>query len=121
MTTVSVRAPAKVNLTLHITGQREDGYHLLDSLVVFAPVHDRLIIQDGNILSLTVEGPEAAGVPADMKNLALRAAELRPTHEPGVTLEHDLVVVGELRLRVHSLLLPERRLLLLRTFTVVIN
>lgn len=76
MTTVSVRAPAKVNLTLHITGQREDGYHLLDSLVVFAPVHDRLIIQDGNILSLTVEGPEAAGVPADMKNLALRAAEL---------------------------------------------
>ena len=73
MTAVSVRAPAKVNLTLHITGQRDDGYHLLDSLLVaFAPVHDRLIIQDGNTLSLTVEGPEAAGVPADMKNLALR-------------------------------------------------
>ncbi len=76
MTTVEVFAPAKVNLTLHITGQRDDGYHLLDSLVVFAPVRDRLIIQDGNTLSLTVEGPEAAGVPADMNNLALRAAEI---------------------------------------------
>ncbi len=76
MTTVRVNAPAKINLTLHITGQREDGYHLLDSLVVFAPVHDRMIIQDANILSLTVEGAEAKGVPADMKNLALQAAAL---------------------------------------------
>lgn len=76
MTTVSVLAPAKVNLTLHITGQRDDGYHLLDSLVAFAPVRDRLIIQDGNTLSLTVEGPEEEGVPADMSNLALRAAEI---------------------------------------------
>ena len=76
MTTVEVFAPAKVNLTLHITGQRDDGYHLIDSLVVFGPVRDRLIIQDGKMLSLTVEGPEAAGVPADMSNLALRAAEI---------------------------------------------
>lgn len=76
MTTVEVFAPAKINLTLHITGQREDGYHLIDSLVVFAPVRDRLVIRDGNILSLTVEGPEAAGVPADMNNLALQAAEI---------------------------------------------
>jgi 4-diphosphocytidyl-2-C-methyl-D-erythritol kinase len=76
MTRVSVLAPAKVNLTLHVTGQREDGYHLLDSLVAFAPVGDRLSIVDANTLSLTVEGPEAAGVPSDMKNLALRAAAL---------------------------------------------
>ncbi|MEM7752132.1 MAG: 4-(cytidine 5'-diphospho)-2-C-methyl-D-erythritol kinase [Pseudomonadota bacterium] len=76
MTTVEVFAPAKVNLTLHITGQRDDGYHLLDSLVVFAPARDRLVIQDGSTLSLTVEGPEAEGVPADMSNLALKAAEM---------------------------------------------
>ena len=35
-------APAKVNLTLHVTGRRPDGYHLLDSLVVFPAVGDRL-------------------------------------------------------------------------------
>lgn len=74
MTTVRVFAPAKINLTLHVTGRRDDGYHLLDTLVAFAPVGDRLTIQPGNILSLTVEGPETAGVPADMDNIALRAA-----------------------------------------------
>ena len=35
-------APAKVNLALHVTGRRADGYHLLDSLVVFPRVGDRL-------------------------------------------------------------------------------
>ena len=84
--TVEVFAPAKVNLTLHITGQRDDGYHLLDSLVVFAPVSDRLIIQEGNTLSLTVEGPERAGVPADMKNLALRAAKILAEEGEGLSL-----------------------------------
>ena len=74
--TASVVAPAKVNLTLHVTGRRDDGYHLIDSLVTFAPICDRLTVQDGNTLSLTVEGPESAGVPADMKNLALQAAEI---------------------------------------------
>ncbi|WP_425093157.1 4-(cytidine 5'-diphospho)-2-C-methyl-D-erythritol kinase [Tropicimonas sp. S265A] len=76
MKRVSVLAPAKVNLTLHVTGRRGDGYHLLDSLVAFAPVGDQLQIAAGNVLSLTIEGPEADGVPADMDNLALRAAAL---------------------------------------------
>ncbi|WP_298839325.1 4-(cytidine 5'-diphospho)-2-C-methyl-D-erythritol kinase [uncultured Roseobacter sp.] len=73
---VSVFAPAKVNLTLHVTGQRDDGYHFLDSLVAFADVGDRLFIQQGNTPSLTTEGPEARDVPADMDNLILRAAGL---------------------------------------------
>ncbi len=76
MTTVSVFAPAKVNLALHVTGQREDGYHLIDSLVAFASVGDRIDVTAGNTLSLTVEGPEAGGVPTDMDNLALKAAAL---------------------------------------------
>ena len=42
MTAVEAFAPAKINLTLHVTGQRGDGYHLLDSLVVFADVGDRV-------------------------------------------------------------------------------
>ena len=35
-------APAKVNVTLRVTGRREDGYHLLDSVVVFTDFGDRL-------------------------------------------------------------------------------
>ena len=75
-TTVSVFAPAKINLALHVTGQRDDGYHLLDSLVAFATVGDRLRITHGSKLSLAVEGPEAGGVPATSANLAMRAAAL---------------------------------------------
>jgi 4-diphosphocytidyl-2-C-methyl-D-erythritol kinase len=90
MTTVDVFAPAKVNLTLHVTGQRDDGYHLLDSLVTFASVGDRINIVPGNALSLTVEGPEASGVPADMDNLALRAAALIQDEGAALVLEKNL-------------------------------
>jgi len=74
--TVKVFAPAKVNLTLHVTGQRDDGFHLIDSLVAFGPARDRLTIRSANALSLTVKGPEAAGVPTDASNLVMRAAAI---------------------------------------------
>ena len=67
---------AKVNLTLHCTGQRADGYHLLDSLVVRAGVGDRLCVAAADDLTLTVSGPRAEGVPTDVRNLVLRAAEM---------------------------------------------
>lgn len=73
---VRIFAPAKINLALHVSGQRADGYHLLDSLVAFAPVGDVLTMSRADGLSLTVDGPEGAGLPADMDNLALRAAAL---------------------------------------------
>lgn len=69
-------APAKVNLTLHVTGQRKDGYHLLDSLVVFADVGDRVTVMAADDTSLEVSGPMAAGVPTDGSNLVLKAAAL---------------------------------------------
>lgn len=69
-------APAKVNLTLHVTGQRADGYHLLDSLVVFANVGDRITALPADKLSLTIDGPRTAGLAADADNLVLRAARL---------------------------------------------
>lgn len=75
MTTAEGFAPAKVNLTLHVTGQRADGYHLLDSLVVFADLGDRLWYEPGPRLSLEVTGPFSQGVPADARNLVWRAAE----------------------------------------------
>lgn len=69
-------APAKVNLTLHVTGQRADGYHLLDSLVVFAEVGDLITALPADKLSLMIDGPRAAGLAADADNLVLRAARL---------------------------------------------
>jgi 4-diphosphocytidyl-2-C-methyl-D-erythritol kinase len=72
----SETARAKVNLTLHVTGRRADGYHLLDSLVVFAATGDRLRATPDGTLRLAVEGPFAPGVPADATNLVLRAATL---------------------------------------------
>ena len=67
-------APAKVNLTLHVTGKREDGYHLLDSLVVFAGVGDKIEVSLSNDLTLSVEGPFKAGVPTDDSNIIIKAA-----------------------------------------------
>ncbi|WP_408629777.1 4-(cytidine 5'-diphospho)-2-C-methyl-D-erythritol kinase [Aliiroseovarius salicola] len=69
-------APAKVNLTLHVTGQRKDGYHLLDSLVVFADVGDRITVRPNDANRLEVIGPKAAGVPTDGSNLVCKAADL---------------------------------------------
>lgn len=69
-------APAKVNLALHVMGQRADGYHLLDSLVVFAKAGDWVSAQTAPTLSLRVIGPKAMGVPCDATNLVLKAAYL---------------------------------------------
>ncbi|KIC40078.1 4-diphosphocytidyl-2C-methyl-D-erythritol kinase [Ruegeria sp. ANG-R] len=68
-------APAKINLTLHVTGQRDDGYHLLDSLVAFADVGDRLNLAAGPALSLSVTGEFSDGVPTDHRNLVWQAAQ----------------------------------------------
>lgn len=82
---VTERAPAKVNLTLHVTGRREDGYHLLDSLVAFATTWDRVTVAPAPVSALRVTGPRAAGVPEGPENLVLRAAALM-----GVTVEITL-------------------------------
>jgi 4-diphosphocytidyl-2-C-methyl-D-erythritol kinase len=68
-----------VNLTLHVTGQRKDGYHLLDSLVVFADVGDRVSVRAAEEMSLDMTGPMAEGVPTDATNLVWRAAALFQT------------------------------------------
>jgi 4-diphosphocytidyl-2-C-methyl-D-erythritol kinase len=79
-------APAKVNLTLAVLGRRADGYHLLDSLVVFADIADRLTLTPASVLSLKVRGEtaEQAGPPGD--NLVLKAARALAAEVPGVTL-----------------------------------
>ena len=67
-------APAKINLCLHVTGRRPDGYHLLDSLVVFADVHDVVTAAPADTLTLSIGGPFGAGLSAEPDNLVLRAA-----------------------------------------------
>ncbi|MGI1662885.1 4-(cytidine 5'-diphospho)-2-C-methyl-D-erythritol kinase [Palleronia sp. KMU-117] len=91
MTAVEVFAPAKVNLTLHVTGQRTDGYHLLDSLVVFADVGDRVTLALAERPSFKVTGPFAASVPLGDENLVLRAARLcAPDRSLAIGLEKGL-------------------------------
>lgn len=68
------RAPAKVNLFLHVIGRRPDGYHLLDSLVVFPGASDQLTAVASPGLDLMVTGPFGAGLDDGPDNLVLRAA-----------------------------------------------
>jgi len=71
-------APAKINLYLHVVGRRADGYHRIDSLIVFADVGDRLTVAPAAALSLEVTGPFAAALEGEAveDNLVLRAARL---------------------------------------------
>jgi 4-diphosphocytidyl-2-C-methyl-D-erythritol kinase len=67
-------APAKINLYLHVVGRRPDGYHLLDSLIVFAETGDLVMAAPDTALSLSIDGPFAVKLAADDDNLVLRAA-----------------------------------------------
>ncbi len=72
---IAVEAPAKVNLYLHVTGRRSNGYHELDTLMVFTEMADRLTVTPSDSLSLAVEGPFAGNLPADSEgNLVMKAA-----------------------------------------------
>ena len=71
---VAEPARAKVNLCLHVTGRRADGYHLLDSLVAFAEFGDAIRASRAEALTLVIEGPFAEGLGDLPDNLVLRAA-----------------------------------------------
>lgn len=86
MSPLVTRAPAKVNLTLHVLGRRLDGYHELESLVAFAGTGDTLSFTPGPQLTLTVAGPRAPLAGADMDNLVLKAARNLTARVPGLRL-----------------------------------
>ncbi|MBT5239069.1 MAG: 4-(cytidine 5'-diphospho)-2-C-methyl-D-erythritol kinase [Rhodospirillaceae bacterium] len=77
---LTLAAAAKINLTLHITGRRDDGYHNLDSLIGFTDVADVLTFRAADTTTLRVTGAEAAGIDAADDNLVVRAARLMQTH-----------------------------------------
>ena len=94
-------APAKVNLTLRITGRRRDGYHTLESLVAFALVGDRVSLRVAGKVDLTTRGRFAAAVGAPANNLVLRAARALAAEVPKLktgrfTLTKNLPAAGGL-------------------------
>ena len=88
-TAVEEPAPAKINLALHVTGRRADGYHLLDSLVAFADARDVIRAEPADDVSLAITGPMAEGAPGGAGNSVLRAAALMGV-SAAITLEKCL-------------------------------
>lgn len=92
-------APAKINLYLHVTGKRDDGYHLLDSLMAFVDFGDIIEVSPAGSLSLVISGPFAAGLEAGPDNLVLKAASglqklAGVTYGASITLQKNLPVAS---------------------------
>src|ERR1700686_4166952 len=83
---LSEQAPAKVNLTLRVLGKRVDGFHDLESLVVFARLSDQVTLAAGEPLGLDVDGPTAATAGDVSDNLVLRAARALAERVAGLRL-----------------------------------
>jgi len=81
--TFTEAAPAKINLALHVTGRRPDGYHSLEMLVAFAEVGDELEATSAKKDSLSIAGPFAAGLGNGETNLVLRALSAFRQRWPG--------------------------------------
>ena len=91
---IEALARAKVNLALHVTGQRADGFHLLDSIVAFADHGDRITVEQAETLTLTLTGPFANDL-SSTDNLVLRAARaLHPNRGARITLQKNLPVAS---------------------------
>ncbi|MCP5361249.1 MAG: 4-(cytidine 5'-diphospho)-2-C-methyl-D-erythritol kinase [Hyphomicrobiales bacterium] len=100
-TILTAKAPAKLNLSLHVTGRRADGYHALESLMVFLDLADTLQMMPADTFSLSVKGPFADTVPTDSHNLVLQAAiqlaERSPASQPvQITLDKQIPVAAGL-------------------------
>lgn len=92
-------APAKINLFLHVTGRRPDGYHLLDSVVMFAGAADELSVEPAEDFTLSITGPFAEALAGESDNLVLRAGRALARWEgmapaAQLTLEKNLPVAS---------------------------
>lgn len=91
---LSVFAPAKINLFLHVTGKRDDGYHELDSLVAFADIGDVVTISEASNFSFKIDGPFAEQLDGNT-NLVVQAAEAFAS-ETGQDLNIDITLTKNL-------------------------
>ena len=73
---IQLEAPAKLTLTLAVTGVRADGYHLIDAEMVALDIADAITIEDAPTTSITIDGPFADGIPTDDSNLVHKALAL---------------------------------------------
>ena len=72
---ITMVAPAKINLFLNVVGRSSNGYHLLNSMVAFASIHDRLTVINNPTFLLELRGPFAKALESDSKqNLVETAA-----------------------------------------------
>lgn len=73
---MKLAAPAKINLALHVTGQRPDGYHLIETLVAFAETGDLVTIEAATADSLSFSGPFGASLAVEGgENLVTKARD----------------------------------------------
>jgi 4-diphosphocytidyl-2-C-methyl-D-erythritol kinase len=81
-TTVTVRAPAKINLVLSVGAARADGFHPLDTIYQAISLYDDVTVTDADAWSVAADsdGVDLAGVPLDEGNIAIRAGRLLATH-----------------------------------------
>ena len=87
---ISARANAKVNLALHVVGQRIDGLHILDSLVAFPDFGDDLFFKQADKLTLSISGPFGDQLVQESKNncnIILRAAKLLKGDSCGASIK----------------------------------
>ncbi len=92
MRSITVQAPAKVNLQLAVGGRRNDGYHELANVFLAVSCSDEVILTPAEELRVTVSGAQADRVPADDSNLAAQAVKLlakRSGVDPGVHVHID--------------------------------
>jgi 4-diphosphocytidyl-2-C-methyl-D-erythritol kinase len=69
-------SPAKINLYLHVTGRRDDGYHELDSMVVFADIGDDITIEPADSFSFHINGPFSDSFDAKAKDASPHSSNL---------------------------------------------
>ena len=75
---IRVSAPAKINLCLHVLGQRPDGLHILDSLVAFLDCGEWVELRKAAQTTLRVIGPQSENMAVTENNLVLKAALMFP-------------------------------------------
>jgi 4-diphosphocytidyl-2-C-methyl-D-erythritol kinase len=84
--TLSETARAKINLALQVLGRRDDGFHEVVSLVAFAEIGDRVELEPGGALGLSIDGPFAEALTGE--NLILAAAAAAKALKPKIRLGH---------------------------------
>ncbi len=97
--TIVERAPAKINLALHVRARRPDGYHEIETLFAFLRDGDTVAVEEADEDSFSVTGPFAEGLSSESNNLVLAArdafaAAFGPLPRLAITLDKHLPIAS---------------------------